>query len=150
MLFFHLYKIIFFLVFFVCKINRNNTIILVKLKNTIYHLYERKTESVKQSKIITQEPKTFENPNIIDISVIIEDLKTSHKLSSTIRQVVKFSKVGSSLYSDTKISKKLLTVKKLKITKRARAFKGHASSYNVEILNSFNPDLQHKDIEFAI
>ena len=40
--------------------------------------------------------------------------------------------------------------KNVKITKRAHAFKGYASSYNVEILNSFNPKLQLKDIESAI
>ena len=28
-----------------------------------------------------------------------------------------------------------------KIAKRSHAFKGYASSYNVEILNSFNPEL---------
>ena len=38
----------------------------------------------------------------------------------------------------------------VKITKRSRAFKGYASSYNVEILNSFNPELQLKDTESAI
>ena len=32
----------------------------------------------------------------------------------------------------------------MQITKRARAFKGYTSSYNVEILNSFNPELQLK------
>ena len=38
----------------------------------------------------------------------------------------------------------------VKITKQSRAFKGYASSYNVEILNSFNPELQLKDTESAI
>ena len=42
----------------------------------------KSTKSVKQSKIITYEPKPFENPNIVDIkSVITEHPKTSHKLS---------------------------------------------------------------------
>ena len=36
------------------------------------------------------------------------------------------------------------------MTKREHAFKGFASSYNVEILNSFIPELQLKDIESAI
>ena len=60
---------------------------------------------MKQSKIITQEPKPFENPNIGDIkSVTIKHPKTSRKLSKTIRQAEKVSQVGSnsSLYSDTK------------------------------------------------
>ena len=30
----------------------------------------------------------------------------------------------------------------MKITKREHAFKDYASTYNVEILNSFNPDVQ--------
>ena len=34
--------------------------------------------------------------------------------------------------------------------KQAHAFKGYASSYNAEILNSFNPELQLNDAEFAI
>ena len=38
----------------------------------------------------------------------------------------------------------------LKIPKRIHAFKGFASSYNVEILNSFNPELQLKDSQSAV
>ena len=40
--------------------------------------------------------------------------------------------------------------KNAKITKQTHAFKDYASSYNVEILNSFNPELQLKDTESAI
>ena len=36
------------------------------------------------------------------------------------------------------------------MTKRTHAFKSSASTYNVEILNSFNPELQIKDTESAI
>ena len=36
------------------------------------------------------------------------------------------------------------------ILKWAHAFKGFASSYNVEILNSFNPELKLKDSESSI
>ena len=32
-------------------------------------------------------------------------------------------------------------------TKQEHAFKGYASAYNIEVLNSFNPKLQLKDIE---
>ena len=60
------------------------------LKNTIKHLYKEKHKIVKQSKIITQQPKTFQSPNIFDVkSVVIEHPKTSHKLSKTIRQAAK-------------------------------------------------------------
>ena len=38
----------------------------------------------------------------------------------------------------------------MKITKRAHAFKGFAGSYNVEILNSFNLELQLRGTESAI
>ena len=55
-----------------------------------------------------------------------------------------------SLHSDTKKSKNILKEKKLKITKRAHAFKGCASTYNVESLNSYNLELQLKDTEFVI
>ena len=54
------------------------------------------------------------------------------------------------LYSETKKSEKFLNEKNVKITKRVHAFKGFVSSYNVEILNSFNPELQLKDTESAI
>ena len=40
--------------------------------------------------------------------------------------------------------------KNLEITKWVHAFKGYASSYNVELLNLFNPDLQLKDTESSI
>ena len=50
----------------------------------------KNTKSVKQSKIITQQPETFEIPNIVDIKSFITELpKTSHKLSKTIRHAEK-------------------------------------------------------------
>ena len=57
----------------------------------------RKTKKlVKQSKIITYQPKSFKSPNIVDIkSFISEHPKTSHKLSKTIRQA---EKVGSNIF----------------------------------------------------
>ena len=36
------------------------------------------------------------------------------------------------------------------MSKRAHAFKGYASTYNVKILNSFNPEIQLKDTESEI
>ena len=36
------------------------------------------------------------------------------------------------------------------MTKRENAFKGYASTYTVETSNSFNPELQLKDVESAI
>ena len=54
-----------------------------------YQLFirENPTKSVKQSEAIAYQPKTFKNPNIVDIkSIITEYPKASHKLSKTIRQ----------------------------------------------------------------
>ena len=117
-------------------------------------LNRKNTKQVKRSKIIIQQPKTLENSNIADIeSVTIEHPKTSRKLSKTPRQAKKVSLEGSGkssnipLYSETKKGEKYLDVK---ITKRSHAYKCYASSYNVWILNSSNPELQLKDTEYAI
>ena len=73
---------------------------------------KKNTESVKQSKLITQQPKNFENTDIVDIkSVIIEHRKALHNLSKTIRQAEKVSQVDSGeisnspLYSEIKQKK---------------------------------------------
>ena len=51
---------------------------------------KKNRKSVKQSGIITYEPKIFEKPNTVDIKLIItEHSKTSHKLSKTIGQAKK-------------------------------------------------------------
>ena len=66
---------------------------------------------VKQSCVITYQPKAFENPNIVDVqSSATEHPKTSHKLSKT---TGKGEKVGSnsSLYGDTKKVKNFWTKK---------------------------------------
>ena len=54
-----------------------------------YKLFIRKKNrrSVKQSEIVTYQPKPFENRSIVDIkSFITEHIKTLHKLSKTIRK----------------------------------------------------------------
>ena len=38
----------------------------------------------------------------------------------------------------------------VKTTKSAHAFKNYTNSYNFEVLNSFNPELQLKDTQSAI
>ena len=38
--------------------------------------------------------------------------------------------------------------KNAKMTRQLHAYKGHGSPFNVEFLNSFNPQLQLKDTEF--
>ena len=40
--------------------------------------------------------------------------------------------------------------KNVKITKQLHAYKAYTSTYNVEILNVFNPELQLKDTESSI
>ena len=47
-------------------------------------------------------------------------------------------------------SQNFLNEENVRIIKRARAFKGFASSYNVDILNSSNLELQLKETESAI
>ena len=71
---------------------------------------KKNTKSVKQSQIITYQPKTFDKANIVDIkSVITKHSKTSHKLSKAIRQA---ENVGSNSpnisNSDTKKSENFL------------------------------------------
>ena len=75
--------------------------------------------------------------------------KTSVKLSKTIRQAENLSQIGSSKRFNTplycgKKSGNFINEKNGKIRKRAHVFKGYGSSYNVKILNSFNPELQLK------
>ena len=54
---------------------------------------KKNAKSVKQSKTIIQEPKSFEKLNIVDIqSVIIEHPKTLRKLSKTKDRLKKFPK----------------------------------------------------------
>ena len=73
---------------------------------------EKNINLVKRSKIINQQPKSIENPNIVEIkSVIIEYPKTSHKLSEALRQAEKVSQeiaacknFDSFLYSKTKLN----------------------------------------------
>ena len=58
--------------------------------------------SVKQSEIITYQPKAFENLNIVGVRpVITEHPNPSHKLCKTVRQAEKVDS-NSSLYSDIK------------------------------------------------
>ena len=105
-----------------------------------YHSFIRKknTKSVKKSKIITHQPKSFENLIIVDIkSVITEHQKTSQKLSKTIRQAEKVGS-NSSLYSDTKTSENFLTEKSVKLTKQEPVFKGFGSSYMLKFYSLLN------------
>ena len=57
---------------------------LVMLKTKIIKfeiLFEEKKDKIKESKIISQQPKTIENPKIVDIkSVNIEYSKTLNKV----------------------------------------------------------------------
>ena len=107
-------------------------------------LRKENRKSVKQSEIITYKPKIFDTADVK--SDITEHSKTSYKLCKSIiqdypRQAEKVSS-DSSLYSDTKKRGNFLNEKNIKITKRKHNFKGYSSTYNVKILNSFNPELQ--------
>ena len=93
------------------------------LKNTINHFLKKKNrKSVKQSEIITYQPKSFVNPNSVVIkSVITEHPKTSHKFSKAIR---KGEKVGSnsSFYSETSKGGNFLNEKKHRNNKTRTCF----------------------------
>ena len=85
-------------------------------------LRKKNRKSVKQSEIITCQPKTLENLNIVDIkSIITEHPKTSHKLFKTIGKDKKVSS-NSSLYSDTKRRENFLNEKNKKNSKTRTHF----------------------------
>ena len=117
-----------------------------------YQLFIRKKNPklVKLSEIITFQPKAFENPNIVDIKLVItEHSKTSHKLSKAIGQAERVG-CNNCWYSETKKKENFLNEKNVKITKGEHAFKGFGNTYNVEILSFFNPELPLKDTESVI
>ena len=97
------------------------------LNNTINLIWKEK-KLVNRSKLITQQPKTFENPNIVyRESVTIEHQKTSCEFFKTVRQVEKAFQVSgadknsnSSLYSETK--KQTFLEKIVKTTKQSHAY----------------------------
>ena len=68
------------------------------------------------------------------------------KQSETLYKLSKTKKVG---YIVLQKSEYFLNAKKVKITKPAHAFTGYVRSYNVEILNYVNCELQLKDTESA-
>ena len=103
---------------------------------------------VKRSKVIVQQPKTIEDPNTVDIkSVIVTHPKTSHRLFKTVKNAQRVG-ADSSLYSETK-TENILNKKNVKITKQSYACRGNASTFNVELLNYFNPELRLKGIEIV-
>ena len=76
-------------------------------------------------------------------------LLLANKLTEKIPDQSEKVSSSSSLYSDKK-SENFLNEKNIKITEQKHAFIGYVSTYNVEILNSFNPELQFIDIDSAI
>ena len=42
------------------------------------------------------------------------------------------------------------TIENVKVTKLSHAYKGYASTFNVDNLNSFNPEIQLENSEFTI
>ena len=88
----------------------------------------------------------MESSNIRIKSITAEHAKSSHKLSKIIgqgkkvSQVADASKISPVLYIVTQKHVKIFSTKKnSKIAKQFHACKDYASSYNVDILNSFNP-----------
>ena len=56
----------------------------------------------------------------------------------------------TTLYIVKQKSEKILNKRNVKTTKQSHAYRSYASTYNAEILNSFNPGLQPKDAESEI
>ena len=140
---------------FATKLTEKEYLTLIMLKKTESFLRQKNTKLEKISKIITHQPKSIESPNVVDIkSASIETPRTSHKLSKTIRQgqVVDAGRNSINLlYSDTTKCEIFWTKKNEKLTKTSHVYKGCASSYNIDILNSFNPEVQLKDdTEYAV
>ena len=82
---------------------------------------------------------------------IPSSVKSPVKLSKSIRQAER--QVLSKIVKIPRWNKKhkiFGTKINVKLTKRAHIFNGYASSYNVKILSSFNPELQLKDNESAV
>ena len=99
------------------QINRKNTWSCNAKEHYQSFIRKKNIKSIKQSKIVTDQPKTLENPNIVDTKPIItEHPKTSQKSSKTTRQAEKVSQVdfNNSLYSATKKSEKSFNEKMLK------------------------------------
>ena len=65
----------------------------LQCEGTLSLVYKKKkTNSVRQSKTITYQPRTFQNLNIADVKLInTERPQTSYKLSKSIRQIKKSS-----------------------------------------------------------
>ena len=103
--------------------------------------------SVKQSQVISYQ-KTFENPNIVDIKSILQNIQNLH---INYLRLDKFLVLGSnsSLYSGKK-SEKFLNEQNVTITKLELPFTSFASTYDVGILNSSDRELQLKETESAI
>ena len=59
-------------------------------------------------------------------------------------------KIVIALYIVKQKKENFLNEKNVKITKGSHAYKGYTSTYSVKTFHSFNPQLQHKDTEFAI
>ena len=70
------------------KLREKYLTLVILQKHYQSFIRDKNTKSVKQSEIITYQPKAFENPNSVNIKPVITDnSKISRKLSKTIRQV---------------------------------------------------------------
>ena len=107
--------------------------------------------------------KTFKNhPNKFDMKqffVLLYDCVPNMNNNCSIDKLlqnINVLQVGTgknpttALYSETKKGENILNEKNIKITKREHAFKGFASTYNVEILNYLKLELQLKYTESVI
>ena len=155
MLIFHLCKIIFLLFVFphiiIDTFNIGHRLKALAFRRYKYLIYKYCPKFVKMFK---------KHPNKIDIRQFlvllyncVPNIKHYCSIDRLLKNVV--LQVGTSknpttlFYCDTKKGK-FFEQKNIKITKREHALKSFASTYNVEILNSFNLEIKLKDIESTI
>ena len=114
--------------------------LIEKVPDPRYESFLRKKsrKSVKQSEVITYKPEAFDTVDAK--SDITKHPEISQKLSKTIKKGEKVMQKACKFFDQENV----------KTTNREHAFKGYASTYNAEIFNSFNHELQLKDSGSAI
>ena len=97
---------------------------------------------------LLERPNKFDRRQfLVHLYDYVPNMKNCYSIDGLLKDVNVLQKgttgnPASPLYKDTRKSEYFLSKKHIKITKREDDFQGFASTYNVGILNSFNPDLQ--------
>ena len=107
-------------------------------------IHKNKTNNLYDSK---PSIKDFFELNVLSIYTLLEEAKEVWQIGTA-------KVLTTALYNETtnpeKFVEETMNIKKEKNSKQSHAFKGYVYTYNVEILNSFNPELQLKNTESGI